>query len=219
MSVISEEDVNLKNEEKFSLKLKEISESSNNSHNDEEILFSPNYLLMQSNSNSICKTNPNQINNKNLIFDSMDMDFKKKLFSSENNQNNDNKKYNETKSTDPASIKTLRVKNLNSPTKRYSMIKLIEKDKKNKKEQSKFAIKTEEMETVPEKKERVDIFGNVINKKNKKRVKVSFVDKVTSQPLVNVIEIENFKKYNYIIGMPNEKIIDKSANCKCCIMF
>ena len=219
MSEISEEDVNLKNEAKFSLKLKEISESSNNSHNDEEILFSPNYLLMQSNSNSICKTNPNQRNNKNSIFDSEDMDFKKKLFSSENNPNNDNKKYNETKSTEPTSMKALKVKNLNSPTKRYSVIKLIEKDKKNKKEQRKFEIKTEEMETVPEKKERVDIFGNVINKKNKKRVKVSFVDKVTSQPLVNVIEIESFKKYNYIIGMPNERIIDKSSNCKCCIMF
>ena len=218
MSEISEDVKQEKNIEKFPHKLKESLESSNNSHNDEEILFSPNYLLIQSNSNLICKTNPNERNNNRSIFDIMETDVKKKLFSSENNQNSDNKKNSETKSTEPTSIK---VKNIISPNKkkRFSIIKLIEKDKKNKKEQSKFAVKKEENEAFPEKKERVDIYGNLICKKNKKNVKISFVDKVTSQPLVNIIQIESFKKYNYNIGIPKEEKIDKSTKCKCCIIF
>ena len=71
----------------------------------------------------------------------------------------------------------------------------------------------------PEKKERTDIYGNVISKKNKKKVKVSFIDKVTTQNLVNVIEIESFKNYNYIFGMPKEEKIDKTTNCQCCLIF
>ena len=42
------------------------------------------------------------------------------------------------------------------------------------------------------------------------------------QPLVNVIDIESFKKYNFIIGMPKEdniKSTNVNSNCQCCIMF
>ena len=79
---------------------------------------------------------------------------------------------------------------------------MVEKGKKNKKDKSIFFQKTEK-EELPEKKERTDIYGNVISKKNKKNVKVSFIDKVTRQPLANVVEIECFK--NIIIYMVYRK--------------
>ena len=214
MSEISEEDVNPKIEEKFSIKLKESLDNSSNSQNDEEIFFSSNFLI--SNSNFVCKTIPNQRNKKGKMFDSVNSDIKKKLFFSENVQRYDTKKNSEAKSTEPTSIK---VKNYNSPKKRYSVFKLIEKEKKNKKDIIQFVNQKEEKESSPDKKERLDIFGNVISKKNKKNVKVSFIDKVTSQPLTNIIEIESFKNYNYVYGLPKEEKIEKSTNCKCCITF
>ena len=213
MSEISEEDVNPKGEIKFSIKLKQSLDSSNNSQNEDDLFFSSNYLL--TNSNLISKTTPNQINKKDKIFDSIDSDIKKKLFSSEIVPKQESKRSYEATSTEPTSI---RVKNYKSPNKKFSVFKLMEKDKRNKKEISRFTQKIDE-EMSPEKKERTDIYGNVISKKNKKKVKISFIDKVTTQNLVNVIEIESFKNYNYIFGMPKEEKIDKTTNCQCCLIF
>ena len=213
MSEISEEDVNPKSELKFSIKLKQSLDSSNNSQNEDDLFFSSNYLL--TNSNLINKTTPNQINKKEKIFDSIDSDLKKKLFSSEIVLKQESKRSYEATSTEPTSI---RVKNYKSPNKKFSVFKLMEKDKRNKKEISRFTQKIDE-EMSPDKKERTDIYGNVISKKNKKKVKVSFIDKVTTQNLVNVIEIESFKNYNYIFGMPKEEKIDKTTNCQCCLIF
>ena len=215
MSEISE-DVNPKSENKFSLKLKPFLDSSNNSQNEDEIYFSSNCLIM--NQNYICKTNPSQISKKAKIFESIDSNIKKKLFSSEIVPKSDNKKSSEAISTELTSIK---VKNYNSPKKKYSVFRLIEKEKKNKKEM-RFAVKkyeTEEKEELSDKIERRDIYGNIISKKNKKNVKVSFIDKVTTQPLVNVVDIECFKNYNYIYGIPKEEKIEKTVNCKCCLIF
>ena len=218
MTEISEEDVNTKNDVKFSIKLKGSLDSSDSSQNDDDIFFSSNFL-MNSNNNFICKTVQSQRNKKSL-FDSEDLYIKKKLFSSEV-QKSDNKKSSDAKSTEPVSIK---VKNFNSPKKKYSIFKLIEKEKRSKKDLNKYSFinekeKEKEIKTSPEKKERLDIFGNVISKKNKKNVRISFIDKVTSQPLVNIVEIESFKNYNYIFGMPKEQKIDKSTNCQCCLIF
>jgi hypothetical protein len=218
MTEISEEDVNAKNDVKFSIKLKGSLDSSDSSQNDDDIFFSSNFL-MNSNNNFLCKTAQSQRNKKSL-FDSEDLYIKKKLFSSEV-QKSDNKKSSDAKSTEPVSIK---VKNFNSPKKKYSIFKLIEKEKRSKKDLNKYSFinekeKEKEIKTSPEKKERLDIFGNVISKKNKKNVRISFIDKVTSQPLVNIVEIESFKNYNYIFGMPKEQKIDKSTNCQCCLIF
>ena len=218
MTEISEEDVNTKNDVKFSIKLKGSLDSSDSSQNDDDIFFSSNFL-MNSNNNFLCKTAQSQRNKKSL-FDSEDLYIKKKLFSSEV-QKSDNKKSSDAKSTEPVSIK---VKNFNSPKKKYSIFKLIEKEKRSKKDLNKYSFinekeKEKEIKTSPEKKERLDIFGNVISKKNKKNVRISFIDKVTSQPLVNIVEIESFKNYNYIFGMPKEQKIDKSTNCQCCLIF
>ena len=213
MSESSNEDSKNKDEIKFSIKLKESLDSSNNSENEDEMFFSTNLLLSHSN---VVKTMPNQSSKKGKIFESIDLDIKKKLFSSEIGQKSDNKKSSEAISTEPTSLK---VRNYKSPRKRFSVIKLIEKGKRSKKDVSIFTKKKDEKEISPEKKERTDIYGNVICKKNKKRIKVSFVDKVTSQPLVNIVEIESFKNYNYIYGFPKEEKIEKSSNCQCCFIF
>ena len=66
----------------------------------------------------------------------------------------------------------------------------------------------------------MDIYGNIINKKNRKKIKISFIDNITNQPLVNVIDIESFKNYNYIDGIPQEeKMYNISSKCQCCLIF
>ena len=95
---------------------------------------------------------------------------------------------------------------------------MVEKKKRN--ERILFTNKiVETKETENKKKERLDFYGNVIKKKNKKRIKVSFIDYVTSQPLVDIINIESFKNYNFIEGMPGEEGVAKSAECVCCSIF
>ena len=124
----SSEDVKSKNDLNFSIKLKQSLDSSNNSQNEDYLFFSLNNLILDSNFGT--KTTPNKINKKGKVFESMDIDFKKKLFSSEMVHKLENKQSYEAISTEPTSIK---VKNYKSPHKRFSVFKLIEKDKRNKK--------------------------------------------------------------------------------------
>ena len=222
MSVISEEDEKENNQLtlKLNQSLKESSsESSKSSEKEDEFVASSKCIIIQS--DYIGKTASPSINHKKeneKIYDLEDDVFsqsKKNLFSSEIVQKIDKNKCSEMKSTE---INSIRVRNYNSPRKRFSVVKLVEKEKKNKKGFL-STNKKEEKEISPIKKERRDIFGNLINKKNKKNVKVSFVDFTTSQPLVSVVEIESFKKYNYIVGLPKEKKIEKHDKCQCCITF
>ena len=109
-----------------------------------------------------------------------------------------------------------------SPVKRRKMpsLKMIQKSKYKKSFDSPEANKNEEIVTG---RERRDAFGNIITKKNKRKIKVSFVDEINKeQPLANIIDIENFKKFNLIIGMPKEEHIKKdsfSSECQCCNIF
>ena len=124
MSEISEV-ANPKKKNNYSIKLRQSIDNSNNSQNEDEILFSSNFLLSES--NYISKTNSNVINKNRKIFDSEDSNIKKNLFSSENVQKSDNKKRSsEINSTEPTSSK---VKEYKPQKKRFSMIKLIEKKK------------------------------------------------------------------------------------------
>ena len=212
MSEISEEDSNPKSELKFRIKLKHSSDSSNDSQNEENIFFSSKNLIMGSE-----LTNRNKDNKKEKMSDSMDLFIRKKYNQSEVAPKSETKMSSEGVSTEPTSLK---VKNFNSPKKRFSVIKLIEKNKKNKKDFNRYTVKKEEeKEEYSVKKERTDIFGNAICKKNKRKVKVSFVDIVTTQPLVDVVEIESFKNYNYIYGIYKEEKIDKISKCQCCIIY
>lgn len=217
MSVISEEDNKEKNELDFQIKLKKSSDDSNDSKNDEEIVFSSSSLLLRS--HLITKTNPKKPSRKNM-FDSIDIDIKKKLFSSENVLKQEQKISSEAISTEPTT--SVKIKNYKSPKKRFSVIKMIEKGKKNKKRDIDHLLikkEEEEKELCINKKERTDIYGNIISKKNKKNVKISFIDKVTMQPLVTVTDIECYKQYNCINGIPKEDNVDKKSNCQCCLIY
>ena len=112
-----------------------------------------------------------------------------------------------------------------SPTKKKKMasFKMVEKTKYKKMfDTQEFNARRVDQETITGR-ERRDAYGNIIKKKNRKKIKVSFIDQINEeQPLVNVVDIESYKKYNFIIGMPKEDHIKKNqatSNCQCCIMF
>ncbi len=110
-----------------------------------------------------------------------------------------------------------------SKKKKISSFKMVEKSKYKKIfDAQDFNARRVDQETITGR-ERRDAFGNAIKKKNKRKIKVSFVDQLhEGQPLANVIDIESFKKYNFIIGMPKEDNIKNNnvnSNCQCCVMF
>ena len=211
MEEISDEEINLKENQKEMPKIKQSLDTSNNSQNLEDLLFSSNFL-----SDFVSKTIPNKTDENQKMFD-LDLGIKKKLFSSQTISKRNKKRLSEVISTEPNS---LGLKSRSSSKKKGYFFSLISKEKRKKKELSKFAVNKEENNLYPEKKERTDIYGNVISKKNKKNVRLSFIDNVTTQPLVNAIEIESFKNYNFLYG-PREEKIEKTPNCKCqtCIIF
>ena len=74
--------------------------------------------------------------------------------------------------------------------------------------------------------ERKDVFGVPINKRNKKKVKVTFSDTIKKdiipRHLVEVIPITSFKKFNYIEGLPNGEdsvSVSNKSTCKCCLIY
>ena len=215
MDEISSEEIVQKMEQKpYSTKLKpslDISNNSQSQNEEDDIYFSTNCLIKMK---TEIKPSSNFVTKKKL-FDSDDSDFKKNLFTSDSAQKTDLKKSNEALSTAPTSFNA---NTLTSPRKKYSMIKMVEK-KKKKKNNNLFTNKIVETKVENDKKERLDFYGNVIEKKNKKKVKVSFIDIVTSQPLVNVIDIESFKNYNYIEGMHAEEKLGTNTECVCCLIF
>lgn len=62
---------------------------------------------------------------------------------------------------------------------------------------------------------RYDRRGIEINPKNKKKIKITFNDDVmVNQPLVDVIPVESYKKYNYVgIAPPERAAFEKTTNC------
>jgi len=214
----TEENINKKDETKpLLIKLKSLDSSSMSSEIEDRMVFSSKNLIKYGYGISTNRPSHN-LNNKE-IFESEDTYIQKRnLFGSGASpmSKSELKKSNDVVSTEPSSIK---VKNYNSPSKKYSVFKLIEKDKKRKFKPH-FIEENKEKEKRPKKKLRMDIYGNIINKKNRKKIKISFIDDVTNQPLANVIDIESFKNYNYIDGMPKEEKMDNiSSNCQCCLIF
>ena len=170
-------------------------------------------------------TNRSLFNSNNKVtLDSEDLFIKKKfLINSNNNVETPSKRdsiINDNLITDTGKI-IPKNENNKSQNRRRLSLKLIQKHKFNNKKDlsSRFIEFSKENENQHEK-ERRDIYGNIINKKNKKNIRVSFVDRVTNQPLAKVIEIESFRKYNYIVGMPKEENMKNiTSNCQCCYIF
>lgn len=133
-----------------------------------------------------------------------------KLNNSENNKVTDNKdKFNIKEEYDSYN----RQSNF-SPTKKKKKIILEEKKKNRGFKKSIYAVdnKDEKKEEVENKVYRKDKNGTEICKKNKRKVKIGFME-----PFVNITLIESFKKYNIMLGMPKGEIYLKDrGNCQCC---
>lgn len=107
--------------------------------------------------------------------------------------------------------------------KKFAVFKMVEKSKYKKY----FDTPTHPKETKKEEesqtgRERRDAYGNLINKKNKRKVKVSFIDEIEEEkPFASVTNIESYKKYNYILGYPSEQNFNKNVrtNCQCCLVY
>ena len=99
-----------------------------------------------------------------------------------------------------------------------TLLKNSEKTKMKKKEPTND--KKKEDIAIEPKKVRYDNYGNVIKKKNKKIVHIVFVDELNKRSLTEEIEIESFKKFNCIKGLPKEDLF-KSSNAfnKCCNIY
>ena len=112
--------------------------------------------------------------------------------------------------------------------KRNMLVDLMEKSKKSEYKKS-VIFKTQELKLKEEntKNERKDVYGVPINKKNKKKIKVTFLDTINTvkkqkdkNKLVEIIPITSYKKYNYIEGLPREEdIIANKSTCKCCFIY
>ena len=76
------------------------------------------------------------------------------------------------------------------------------------------------------KNERKDVYGVPINRRNRKKIKVTFSDTIDNNntkqgknQLVEVIPISSYKKYNYVEGFPREEdIANDKSTCKCCLI-
>lgn len=106
----------------------------------------------------------------------------------------------------------------NNKNKFLTLLKNCEKTKIKKKE----SINNNKKEdiTIEPKKPRYDNYGNVINKKNKKMVHIAFADELSEKSITEEIQIESFKKFNYVKGLPKEDLFSPSnAFNKCCNIY
>jgi len=198
------------------IKLQESFSSSNKSNNEHEIVKSLAKTKSNTKENIFTKDTYQDHDNDKTLFTSDNSDPKNKISSSSLNYKSKNK-FN--LSSDSNSI--VLPNPLSPKKKKYSVFKMVEKTKYKKFYESPIRQikKEEEIETG---RERRDYYGNEIKKKNKRRVKVSFLDEIQeNKPLAEIINIESFKKYNYIFGMPSEANFNKNikTNCQCCMVF
>ena len=150
---------------------------------------------------------------KNKIFMSLNIPSKNKLNSnelSENEQNIQSEKKSLALSLSPLK-KGRRRRNSLLDARRRSVINLLSQ------EELKFKDEIS-------KNERKDAFGTPINKRNKRKIKVTFRDMTNNEngtkTLAEVIPIASYKKYNYIEGVPREgDLINNTASCQCCLIY
>ena len=117
--------------------------------------------------------------------------------------------------------------------KKNLLFDIMEKSKKkNGQKRTSVIFQTHELKLKDEeiKNERKDVYGVPINKRNKKKIKVTFSDNVNSNiskngkigknQLAEVIPIASYKKYNYIEGLPKEEdMANNKSTCQCCIII
>lgn len=112
--------------------------------------------------------------------------------------------------TKSPSTDILRLKRFNSPIRTKKPINT---------NTERFAPKIIKNITNDNKKIRTDRNGVEINHKNKKLVKVTFIDQVDSVPFTDIVEIESVKKYNYVMGLPEQDLYVRDTCCRGCIII
>ena len=92
---------------------------------------------------------------------------------------------------------------------------------KDRKKESNFAVKRINNDDYNSK--RTDAYGTLINHKNKRNVKVTFKDKIEdSGSLTQIINVESFKKYNYMENYSNlseREAFKKERSCCSCFII
>lgn len=108
-----------------------------------------------------------------------------------------------------------------STSKLLIILKNSEKTKIKKKESITDVCKKTEIESEIKKKARFDNFGNLIDKKNKKKVHIAFVDELISEKsITEEIHIKSFKHLNIIQGLPKDDVYNPINNFnKCCFIY
>ncbi len=211
------DNIGRKNSRNFKIKLQESFSSSNKSNNDYEMTKSGSNPMATSKISSLKDVSQNTP--PNLLYKSDFSDIKNRISSNSLVQRFPDKRL-EPVQLDSNTMTEIKAK---SPKKaRFSMVKMVEKSKYNKYFNSpvKHAKKIEEESNTS--RERRDVYGNLICKKNRRKVRVTFADEIEEEkPLASVIDIESYKKYNYIFGMPKVDTINKNitTNCQCCNVF
>ena len=161
---------------------------------------------------------------KNKIFMSLNIPSKNKLNSNELSENEQN--IQSEKKSLALSLSPLK----KGRRRRNSLLDIMEKSKKDNNNARRRSVinlfSQEELKFKDEisKNERKDAFGTPINKRNKRKIKVTFRDMTNNEsgtkPLAEVIPIASYKKYNYIEGVPREgDLINNTASCQCCLIY
>ena len=196
--------------------------TSQNTHSKSQGLTNIKSISKDLNNNSNHNSDEDESYKKNIIM-SLNIPAKNKLNSNEFSENNEPIVQSEKKSL-ALSLSPLK----KGRRRRNSLVDIMEKSKKDNNARRRSVINLfsqEEMKFKDEisKNERKDAFGTPINKRNKRKIKVTFRDMITNQeakPLAEVIPIASFKKYNYIEGGPREEdLIKNTASCQCCLIY
>ena len=100
---------------------------------------------------------------------------------------------------------------------------ILKRRKGNEQNDNNFTIKRINTKSNFNKKSRFDFFGNEINHKNKRNVKITFRDQINeNNDLCDIIDVECYKEYIKVYGKVNRKdtYVREKVECNCsCILF
>ena len=113
--------------------------------------------------------------------------------------------------------------------KKNVLLDIMQKSKKsNAPKRSVIFLENElKLKNEKEKNVRKDGYGVPINRRNRKKIKVTFMDTLNSvnsknekNQLAEIIPIASYKKYNYIEGLTREEdIATNKSTCQCCLIY
>ena len=130
---------------------------------------------------------------------------------------NDNTK-STNKSSNVNSGSSILPSNIDTIKRKRSIPVIQQKHKRKTGSPHKISSTTKEKNSIKLKSLRKDRNGNDITSKNKKQVKVTFIDLVTSDPFVNITQVESYKEYNKVDRPLREDVYVKTiATCACII--